>query len=137
VIAVSFSPYGRTVATASWDDTARVWDSQSGAEIARLNHNDTVRSVSFSPDGRTLATASADGTAQIRYVFTQDVLTQACARLTRNLTLREWQRYLGDSEPYRKTCPNLPYPDDYEPETASPLSTLSRWLVARANAVLP
>ncbi len=76
--------------------------------------------VSFSPDGRTVATASDDGTAQIRYVFTQDVLTQACARLTRNLTLREWQRYLGDSEPYRKTCPNLPYPDDYEARECQP-----------------
>ncbi|MGB7085539.1 MAG: hypothetical protein WBD47_08295, partial [Phormidesmis sp.] len=116
------------VATASGDGTARVWDSQSGQEIAKLNHDSSVNAVSFSPDGRTVATASADGTAQIRYVFTQDVLTQACARLTRNLTLREWQRYLGDSEPYRKTCPNLPYPDDYEPETASPLSAVSHWL---------
>lgn len=95
--------------------------------------------MSFSPDGRHVATASYDGTTQIRYVFTQDVLTQACARLTRNLTLREWRRYLGDSEPYRKTCPNLPYSDDYEPETksANPLSSLSRWLVARASAMLP
>ncbi len=50
--AVSFSPDGQYVATASRDDTARVWDSQSGAEIARLNHDAEVYAVSFSPDGR-------------------------------------------------------------------------------------
>ena len=39
VTAVSFSPDGRTVATASDDNTARVWDRQSGQEIAKLNHD--------------------------------------------------------------------------------------------------
>ncbi len=137
VRAVSFSSDGRYVATASGDATARVWDSQSGKEMARLNHDSDVIAVSFSPDGRYVATASDDGTAEIRYVFTQDVLTQACMRLTRNLTLREWQRYLGDTEPYRKTCPNLPYPDDYEAETtASPISSFSRWIGDRINTAL-
>ncbi len=56
---------GVTVATASYDNTARVWDSQSGAEIARLNHGDYVSAVSFSPDGRTVATASWDDTARV------------------------------------------------------------------------
>ncbi len=41
-----------TVATASADSTARVWDSQSGEEIVRLNHDSVVNAVSFSPDGQ-------------------------------------------------------------------------------------
>jgi hypothetical protein len=36
----------------------------------------------------------------------EDLITEACARLTRNLARAEWEQYLGD-EPYRATCPNL------------------------------
>ncbi|MGD1864355.1 MAG: hypothetical protein ACFB0D_07355 [Phormidesmis sp.] len=56
----------------------------------------------------------------------------------RNLTLREWRRYLGDTEPYRKTCPNLPYSDDYEEvqETNNNLSSLSTWLTGKINNLI-
>ena len=64
VEAASFSPDGRTLVTASWDETARLWDAQTGQEIHRLPHEDVVWSVSFSPDGRTALTASKDETAQ-------------------------------------------------------------------------
>ena len=42
----SFSPDGRTVVTASEDKTARLWDAQTGQEIQRLPHEDTVRTAS-------------------------------------------------------------------------------------------
>ncbi|MEB3830402.1 AAA-like domain-containing protein, partial [Phormidium sp. CCY1219] len=65
VTSVSFSPDGKTLATASDDCTARVWD-LSGNELARLEgHSRSVLSVSFSPDGKTLATASGDRTARV------------------------------------------------------------------------
>ncbi len=59
LVMASFSPDGRTVVTASWDHTARLWDAASGKELQRLTHEDTVWSASFSPDGRTVVTASA------------------------------------------------------------------------------
>ncbi|MEM6451706.1 MAG: WD40 repeat domain-containing protein, partial [Cyanobacteria bacterium P01_D01_bin.105] len=66
VNAVSFSPDGKTFATASDDNTARIWDAhQTRGPIATLNHEGEVNAASFSPDGKTIATASEDNTARI------------------------------------------------------------------------
>jgi dipeptidyl aminopeptidase/acylaminoacyl peptidase len=63
---VAFSPDGRRIATASDDETARVWDAESGKPLAVLQgHAGDVVSVAFSPDGRRIATASADQTARL------------------------------------------------------------------------
>jgi hypothetical protein len=48
-----------------------------------------------------------DGIARLWIWRSGDLIVEAQARLTRNLTQTEWQQYLGE-EPYRKTCPNLP-----------------------------
>ncbi|MGF1537411.1 MAG: hypothetical protein ACFB4J_13150 [Elainellaceae cyanobacterium] len=47
-----------------------------------------------------------------------DLIAEACRRLTRNLTLQEWRQYLGD-EPYQATCPSLPRLDGDDASTAS------------------
>jgi WD40 repeat protein/serine/threonine protein kinase len=55
--AVTFSPDGRTVATASKDGNARLWDAATGQLRGRpLRHEHPVWAVAFSPDGHTLLT---------------------------------------------------------------------------------
>jgi WD40 repeat protein/energy-coupling factor transporter ATP-binding protein EcfA2 len=59
---VSFSPDGKLVATASGDNTVRLWDI-TGQQITVLSHPDPVFSISFSPNSKFIATASSDSTA--------------------------------------------------------------------------
>ncbi len=61
-----FSPDGTMVVTASDDQTARVWDGSTGAELLVLTgHTNWLTSAVFSPDGSTVLTASLDGSARL------------------------------------------------------------------------
>jgi WD40 repeat protein len=66
VNAASFSPDGRRIVTASNDNTARVWDAESGKPIGKpMPHEGIVFEASFGPDGRRIVTASSDKTARV------------------------------------------------------------------------
>jgi WD40 repeat protein len=61
VNSVTWSPDGTRVASGSSDRTARVWDVNSGRELATLTgFEGGVNVVAWSPDGRYLATGSAE-----------------------------------------------------------------------------
>ncbi|MEV8551872.1 WD40 repeat domain-containing protein [Streptomyces glaucescens] len=70
VYLTSFSPDGRTLATASYDRTVRLWDVSDPTRpkplgVPLAGHTSWVSSAVFSPDGRTLASAGDDGVIRL------------------------------------------------------------------------
>ncbi len=75
VISAKYSPDRKYVLTASWDNTAKIWDATSGRELHSLQgHMGWVRSATYSPDGNYVLTASDDKTAKIWNVLSGRVL---------------------------------------------------------------
>ncbi|MEG4083237.1 AAA-like domain-containing protein, partial [Microcoleus sp. POL10_C6] len=72
VNSVALSPDGLTLASASNDNTIKLWHLQTQKQLATLTgHRSMVNKVAFSPDGLTLASASNDDTIKLWHLQTQ------------------------------------------------------------------
>jgi len=65
VCSVVFSPDGKKVLTASWDNTAKLWDLNGKCLLSIPGHSARINSAVFSPDGNSILTASNDKTARL------------------------------------------------------------------------
>jgi WD40 repeat protein len=65
VQSVSFSPDGKMLATASHDNTVKLWRWDGSLFKTLKGHTKAVMSVSFSPDSKMIASGSRDGTVRL------------------------------------------------------------------------
>lgn len=67
VASASFSPDGKWLVTGSWDNSAKIWSTETGQAEKKLEqkHTGYVNTVRYSPQGNRIVTASDDGTSKI------------------------------------------------------------------------
>ena len=94
VLQATFSPDGRSVATASLDGTSKVWDLEAGRALTTLRgHRGGVSAAKFSNDGARVLTAGSDGSVR-RWRFdaqrsAQALLVEACDKVRSQPEWRE------------------------------------------------
>ncbi len=65
IVALALSPDGKTLASASWDNTARLWPLAGGTTRTLEGHRQHVNGVAFTKDGGAVVTVSYDQTLRI------------------------------------------------------------------------
>ena len=104
ILACQFSPVssGR-LATGSGDNTARIWDTETGTPKYTLKgHTGWVLGVSWSPDGERLATCSMDKSVRIWDPETGKPFGQELKGHAKWVLNMAWEPYHGESD---ATCP--------------------------------
>ena len=73
------SPVGDRIVTGGMDSTARVWDINTGGELASYSVSGMLFAADWSPDGTRVVVASSDGTATVlpAWQTTQELIDYA------------------------------------------------------------
>ncbi len=112
------SPDGKYKAALGSDNSAHILEIPTQNEIDRITTHEIINIVTLSPNGKYLLTVSADNIIRLWLWRTNDLISDACSHIPRNLTRSEWQQYIGNVLSYQAICTGLPIE---QAPTATPL----------------
>lgn len=97
------------LASASFDGTVRLFSliKLDLEPIVLRDLDDWVWSLAFSSDGEELYCGSAAGKIARYPTRTKTLAKDLCDQIKRNMTQKEWERFVAKDIPYRKTCTNI------------------------------
>jgi WD40 repeat protein len=107
ILDINYSPDNSQLASSSFDGTVRIWNAHDYSEnpIVIKEHESWVLSIAFNPNGKTLVSSSNNGDLIYYWATRTEYLAdQICKNVTRNLTVQEWETYIGNDIIYQKTC---------------------------------
>lgn len=94
ILTAQWSPNSNRLATGSGDNTARIWDADTGTPLYHLKgHSGWILDIRWSPDGEQLATCSMDGTVRRWDARTGKSLGRILSGHRRWISMIAWQPY--------------------------------------------
>jgi len=106
---IEFSIDDKLLAAASWDGTIRMWvmDNLDDLPIVMSDAGGHVWDISFSEDGEYLISGTGKNEVKLWPTNPKTIADKICEILSRNMTQKEWERYVGNGVDFRITCSTL------------------------------
>ena len=106
---MAFSNDGNELASSSYDRTIKIgsWKSAGMKPVAIEKHDLWVYDILYTPDDKQLISCSADKTIRIFTTECSIMNNRLAKLLKRNMTVEEWDKYIGTDISYQKTRPDL------------------------------
>ena len=91
-----------------------MWDAATGQPVGQplTGHTSLVTSVAFSPDGTTHRLRQLTTTTVRVWPTYPDPASAMCAKLTTNMSHKQWRDWVSPDIDYIKVCPDLPVAPD-------------------------
>ena len=110
VSTIEFSQDDALMLTTSRDKTVKIWDLNyiNDLPIVLKDYSDWVWTATFSPDAQQVVTAGGDHVLRIYPTQVDNMIDALCTGAQRNMTQKEWARFVGEDITYGTTCSNYP-----------------------------